>query len=557
MRLTEDKIKQGILHADAAVRELAIRYFADSFSQDPTVMPLVIQAVEKYDWRSGIGGIRSCFELVQTDETLSWLLRELAPEAEEKETAKSNYREFFLDSLVHADVQLLAQRQSELEAVGHTDADAGRAIAHRIELLHADAEKCWAELEAFCEREKSHYYDDVDIGHAYRLVEATARHGQSQAERVLKILEKEVAADVENDPMVWMQSLAVRLAGEMRLEAAIPPIVAKMQKEEEDDFLLEECERAMRKIGTDAVVEALAGGYACSEVGFRISVAAVLEDIHCDLTVTKCLDWLPTEDDTDLVALFGRALVRQFSFEAIEPLRQTILRFPDDHEIASLRDDLIVACELMETTVPELEQWKKDSQHAHEERARRLAELARDLADEEFDEEEEDYEYDEEDYSDGPAPIRREQATVGRNDPCPCGSGKKYKKCCLGKQRLQATVTAQRFPIGTIALYGPDNRQTTKIAAAVIVREGAEPILKRWFGNNLKNNPKVQREIQAFFKRYHVRSIATSNRNVGCPHEEGKDFSTGGDCPLCPFWKGKQGSAAISSYSVDTGQATL
>ncbi|MCA9791670.1 MAG: SEC-C domain-containing protein, partial [Candidatus Eremiobacteraeota bacterium] len=21
---------------------------------------------------------------------------------------------------------------------------------------------------------------------------------------------------------------------------------------------------------------------------------------------------------------------------------------------------------------------------------------------------------------------------VGRNDPCPCGSGKKYKKCCGG-----------------------------------------------------------------------------------------------------------------------------
>ena len=21
-------------------------------------------------------------------------------------------------------------------------------------------------------------------------------------------------------------------------------------------------------------------------------------------------------------------------------------------------------------------------------------------------------------------------AKVGRNDPCPCGSGKKYKKCC-------------------------------------------------------------------------------------------------------------------------------
>jgi preprotein translocase subunit SecA len=33
----------------------------------------------------------------------------------------------------------------------------------------------------------------------------------------------------------------------------------------------------------------------------------------------------------------------------------------------------------------------------------------------------------------GEAP-RREPVTkkekVGRNDPCPCGSGKKYKKCC-------------------------------------------------------------------------------------------------------------------------------
>ena len=26
-------------------------------------------------------------------------------------------------------------------------------------------------------------------------------------------------------------------------------------------------------------------------------------------------------------------------------------------------------------------------------------------------------------------PIRREGEKVGRNDPCPCGSGKKYKQC--------------------------------------------------------------------------------------------------------------------------------
>ena len=28
-------------------------------------------------------------------------------------------------------------------------------------------------------------------------------------------------------------------------------------------------------------------------------------------------------------------------------------------------------------------------------------------------------------------PIRNRSQRVGRNDPCPCGSGKKYKNCCM------------------------------------------------------------------------------------------------------------------------------
>jgi uncharacterized protein len=27
--------------------------------------------------------------------------------------------------------------------------------------------------------------------------------------------------------------------------------------------------------------------------------------------------------------------------------------------------------------------------------------------------------------------VIRSEPKVGRNDPCPCGSGKKFKKCCL------------------------------------------------------------------------------------------------------------------------------
>lgn len=33
----------------------------------------------------------------------------------------------------------------------------------------------------------------------------------------------------------------------------------------------------------------------------------------------------------------------------------------------------------------------------------------------------------------GPAPLKATHPKVGRNDPCPCGSGKKHKHCCLGR----------------------------------------------------------------------------------------------------------------------------
>ncbi len=37
-----------------------------------------------------------------------------------------------------------------------------------------------------------------------------------------------------------------------------------------------------------------------------------------------------------------------------------------------------------------------------------------------------------------PIPVRRTGAKAGRNDPCPCGSGKKYKKCCQDKEAAAA-----------------------------------------------------------------------------------------------------------------------
>ena len=149
-----------------------------------------------------------------------------------------------------------------------------------------------------------------------------------------------------------------------------------------------------------------------------------------------------------------------------------------------------------------------------------------------------------------------DQSRVSRNDPCPCGSGKKYKHCCTSRDdgsrssRLAPSITdlqgkpkgRPEYPIGTVALYGPDDKTTTKIAAGVITSPTAEPIVRRWMATDVTTNPKVQQEMKEFFAGHGVKSVAVSEGNMGCPHEEGEDFLEGTDCPFCPFWVGKQGS---------------
>ena len=40
---------------------------------------------------------------------------------------------------------------------------------------------------------------------------------------------------------------------------------------------------------------------------------------------------------------------------------------------------------------------------------------------------------------------------IGRNTPCPCGSGKKYKKCCLFRQEANSQPSVKK--IGFIPVY--------------------------------------------------------------------------------------------------------
>ena len=47
-------------------------------------------------------------------------------------------------------------------------------------------------------------------------------------------------------------------------------------------------------------------------------------------------------------------------------------------------------------------------------------------------------------FADMPLPFVDPFKGVGRNDPCPCGSGKKYKKCCLNREPLRPSLPGLR-----------------------------------------------------------------------------------------------------------------
>jgi len=53
-------------------------------------------------------------------------------------------------------------------------------------------------------------------------------------------------------------------------------------------------------------------------------------------------------------------------------------------------------------------------------------------------------------------PVRRPSKKIGRNDRCPCGSGKKYKNCCLMTERARPDTTQRKRPAGQGA-DAPDN----------------------------------------------------------------------------------------------------
>jgi hypothetical protein len=437
VRYPAEKIKDAILHPDPEIRDRATSYFARAYSDDASIMTQVIKSVETYGRQDAYRLIGLARDLRQTDESIAWVIGELNGGSSDR---FESYPYNLSMVLAEADPTLLLPREAAILEARHLQPDLRPALTERLGMLSWDEATCWRELEAFCEAAVGQSSTgEVNLDHARRIVEALARHGRECEGKVFDLLGPEVAAD-DRSPMLWMEPLVVRLAGLIRLEAAISPIVAKLLADG-GDILNEECAEALTRIGTPAVLHALAGAYPGAGDHFRLYATGPPGNIHSDLAVETCMHLLRQEPDEPLRRQLAQALLTQFASEGIEAARRLLVGRELDFEGRGLRDYLLETCTLTGERFPEYDEWLAASRAEKEAHRKRVEELRGDptrllmYAVEKLTGRKAADVPGAESRRPPIAPLaqpRRPEGRrkVGRNEPCPCGSGKKFKMCC-------------------------------------------------------------------------------------------------------------------------------
>jgi HEAT repeat protein len=202
--------------------------------------------------------------------------------------------------------------------------------------------------------------------------------------------------------------------------------------------------------GADAIapLEALLPTLSWGKSLSGIEMLGRIKHPEAEAALLRLLNHPKRNDTRDAIA---SALAQQCTTDGLLPLRRMALSDDYDDSMYDIKQEL-VACAMMAAAsgvaidVPELPALREEVIAREVERQRRIEAMKFDLSDDaNLDALDDDLSADDFlDQEDRPAPppapdrapripIRRDPAIPGRNEPCPCGSGKKYKKCCLNK----------------------------------------------------------------------------------------------------------------------------
>ncbi len=155
MRLSTERIKEAILHPDRDVRDAAVNYFAQSHSDDPTVMPLVIQAKQRYGL-DAFSTFSFLIDLVQNSATFEWIIGEIKRLGEVTHEREHRYRSALVRALREGNFDLQKLYLGRIQSLQTLDDLSKGLITERIALASMTAEELWEELNDFCAVRRSY-----------------------------------------------------------------------------------------------------------------------------------------------------------------------------------------------------------------------------------------------------------------------------------------------------------------------------------------------------------------------------------------------------------------
>jgi hypothetical protein len=325
------------------------------------------------------------------------------------------------------DFPLLVAHRDELLAFEHVAPRVREHLGQRLELAQVPFEELWDRLL----RHARNKDEDAEIpreGDASReLVEAVARHGAAAAGSAMERLREGLRDD-------WMEVFCVQVLGELRHAPAIDLLIDRLAID--DDVMPGQAVEVLTRIGTPDVVRRLEAYYPGKPWHVRLYADDPIARIKRPESEAALLRLLEIETEPDLVATLAAGLCELCTTEGLEAVRRVIVEGRYDPQMEDLEELLLTVGAMVCYEAPEAAGWREQIARREAERERRLAEMtsgrqrgfgAEPAASRDWSS----------DWRSGPAhgpppgTFQRESPKVGRNDPCPCGSGKKYKKCCL------------------------------------------------------------------------------------------------------------------------------
>lgn len=193
--------------------------------------------------------------------------------------------------------------------------------------------------------------------------------------------------------------LTVYMIGLLKLERYIPLLVRLLDRDE--DSLLEELSATLISFQSDQVVKEV-GPYLKKDNSI-IYAASIVENIKTDLGVKVLREAYTSAKELDHQDILIEALCHQLSEEALPEINEH-MKLDYSSGLVDIEQTVYSYFSILGLKHRELALWRQVA-------------LEREL----------DFRQKGNDFSQAPV---RNVIKVGRNDPCTCGSGKKYKKCC-------------------------------------------------------------------------------------------------------------------------------